>query len=963
MDIANAKNSYGTPLITKDALRLPPLSAITPSNSGNPVIAVYPTGSLDNKHRIVLEFNDPDNLFFNNGPAVLFNDVGGVQSRPGWANSYGCVDVQSLETALTFRVQEDTFGYMTSGNSVNAEDYITMTMRCKFKEPLAEGTRYMFFEIYSDNVHSGNFSQYCRNALAMVWNNGVLQIELWNSNTAAYIIWPGPYVTNLMDGEWHLLEWRTRPGNSLFNNTSVPVGALWIDGKYIQPSRYAQPGWNIRSYGNFQVKLGCGYHPDAEAAETNSYGGAVPTATFSQFCPMLIDEFTLSNIKRHENNEDYTPEVGPLAGDGGPAYMIATEPVSAKPVKVSGNINTADASCDVVNVEKDSNGKWNVSGEPYSSVYNIRTAEADNVFQLYPPYCALGFGSEDCTNPVWKSVTPIVKYQTDSLVYEKPVVKDSQFEIVDATTWEKQDGETGYRWNTSYGVAMSSSSYYEALTQNWTTPPLRIEKTGEGDTYDPAFMTGGTRHGASYGKYLRGWRFVGSDFIFVPQMTAGSISDTSGMLSLWFRPSTDGPGDKSQALYYERDMGDILLVSVVGTKVEVYVDDAGKDKSFSIEAKSSLLDGKYHHFLLMLDKANQRCRMALDGNVSYSTMSYGFPKVTPLNTEYIYWGTYSYGDMVHRYSVFGAMPQDAHWGQDENYQNRFPMINFYQGDMDEFISWADPDVKTDGEFEQVVSWLWNSGNGYFYPGVKGTVTDSYTPSVGDTGIVLSGIFIPTGPTLANAIAKLSSTPETENPNQTTDEPIISSIDSDKFNTSHGTEYIDAWVGPIELVCHGEKSKLNYKCTHTANATEGEPSSTTVLHELLVNKCTLLYTEGTGTSRVWCGSASMTTTSTTYDPESGSFTQTTDDKKVLDAVLAWDDGEQKWKITLTQTEPTGPGTGFEPKTCSGAMYLYGDLPITNKWSGGRYASTDASDYTWITDDFTTYMVDTTTEAND
>lgn len=364
----------------------------------------------------------------------------------------------------------------------------------------------------------------------------------------------------------------------------------------------------------------------------------------------------------------------------------------------------------------------------------------------------------------------------------------------------------------------------------------------------------------------------------------------------------------------------------------------------------------------MLDKANQRCRMALDGNVNYSTMSYGFPKVASLNTEYIYWGTYSYGDMVHRYSVFGAMPQDAHWGQDENYQNRYPMINFYQGDLDEFISWADPDVKTDGEFEQVVSWLWNSGNGYFYPGVKGTVTDSYTPSVGDTGIVLSGIFIPTGPTLANAIAKLSSTPETENPNQTTDEPIISSIDSDKFNTSHGTEYIDAWVGPIELVCHGEKSKLNYKCTHTANATEGEPSSATVLHELLVNKCTLLYTEGTGTSRVWCGSASMTTTSTTYDPESGSFTQTTDDKKVLDAVLAWDEGEQKWKITLTQTEPNGPGTGFDPKTCSGTMYLYGDLPITNKWSGGRYDSTDASEYTWITDDFTTYMVDTTTEAN-
>ena len=970
MDIANAKNSYGTPLITKDALLLPPLSAITPSNSGNPVIAVYPNGSLDNKHRIVLEFNDPDNLFFNNGPAVLFNDVGGVQSRPGWANSYGCVDVSSLETALTFRVQEETFGYMTSGNSVNAEDYITMTMRCKFREPLAEGTRYMFFEIYSDNVYSGNFSQYCRNALAMVWNNGVLQIELWNSNTAAYIIWPGPYVTNLMDGEWHLLEWRTRPGNSLFNTTSVPVGALWIDGKYIAPSRYQQPGWNIRSYGNFQIKIGCGYHPDAEAAETNSYGGVVPTATFSQFCPMLIDEFTLSNIKRHENNEDYTPDVGPLAGDGGPAYMIATEPVSAKPVKVSGNINTVDASCDVVNVEKDSNGKWNVSGKPYSSVYNIRTAEADNVFQLYPPYCALGFGSEDCTNPVWKSVTPIVKYQTDSLVYEKPVVKDSQFEIVDATTWEKKDNETGYRWKTSYGITIASSSYYEALTQNWATPPLRIEcedpNTGTG------FMIGGTRHGASYGKYLRGWRFVGSDFIFVPQTLIGTMSGSGFMMSLWFRPDVDGPSSDSQCLFFSLNQsGRPTIVSLSGNTISVTVAGSygvGTSNVVNFQVvtpKETLLDGNYHQLIFQVDRTRLRCRVALDGIVEYKSMlEGGIPSTEALNSESNFFSVTGHtSDHIIGFSTFGAMVKDAFWGNNTDVQQAYPMINFYQGDMDEFISWADPDIKTDGEFEQVVSWLWNSGNGYFYPGVKGTVTDAYTPSVGDTGVVLSGIFIPTGPTLANAIAKLSSTPETENPNQTTDDPIISSIDSDKFNTSHGTEYIDAWVGPIELVCHGEKGKLNYKCTHTANATEGEPSSTTVLHELLVNKCTLLYTEGTGTSRVWCGSASMTTTSTTYDPESGSFTQTTDDKKVLDAVLAWDDGEQKWKITLTQTEPTGPGTGFEPKTCSGTMYLYGDLPITNKWSGGRYDSTTASEYTWITDDFTTYMVDTTTEAND
>ena len=960
---------------------MPPVSSITPENSGNPVVARYPMGSMDSAHRVVLEFNDSSNLFFNNGPALVYGGTGGNFLDLGWARSAGCLKITQESEAIEFKIDEASFGTMNYSDTVNAEDYLTISFRCRFNEVLPSDRRRALIELWSENcVDYWSRDLYGRLLLTMAWNSpGLLQIEMWNNNDSPGVIWANARLTGLFDGAWHLIEWRVRPGDR-FSSTTLPGQALWLDGEFLPPTFYSYPRWRISSYGDLRISLGKGYHREAEAASSNSHDGRTPLATFEGWCPGRFDELVISTIRRHENEENYVPESGPLVG-GGAGYVISDQPLGAFPVKVTGESDTKKLTCAVTNLTEDANnaGQWNLSGQQYTAYYHMREATPNNVFAMYPPYCVLGFGSEDCSLNAWRVVTPTVPYDVESLLYNQPDSVSTEYEVCNGSVWSHTKGQTGYRWNTRWGVSVSSSVYYKALKQNWGHPPLRIEAVREDGSINSALITGATRHGASYGKYLRGWRFEGQDYLFIPQLTAGSITDKSGMLSLWFRPKTDGPDTQSQTLYFERKMGDMLIVSLVGSKVSIYLLDNGIESTFSMESSSSLFNGSYHHFLLMLDTLHKRCRMALDGVIQYSNFEHGFPEVEKLNSEYIYWDTYSYGGMIHNYSVFGAMPQDGYWGQDEPNQKRYPMINFYQGDLDEFVSWADPDINTDEDFERVANWLWNSGNGLFYPGSVGAMAQSYVPSVGDMGVVLGGIFLPTAVTLANAITGAVEPPDTENPDQTTDDPVESPIEEDPYNTDKGTEAIDAWTGDIQYVCHGEELPLNYSCTHAVVMTgsDGFPyiGQKKTLHTILLNEFKLLYTEGEGKSRVWCGTGTVEKTDTVYNQDTGEFEQRTEKVEVIKAVLSWNTDASKWYLTINQTEieqymepvelkihtdDEGNLIDYDvveqPAECRGTMQLYADYPISKEWTGMRFDTPDALEHVFVKGDVTTFMVE-------
>ena len=960
---------------------MPPVSSITPENSGNPVVARYPMGSMDSAHRVVLEFNDSSNLFFNNGPALVYGGTGGNFLDLGWARSAGCLKITQESEAIEFRIDEESFGYMNRSDTVNAEDYLTTSFRCRFNEVLPSDRRRALIELWSENcVDYWSRDLYGRLLLTMAWNSpGLLQIEMWNNNSSPGVIWANARLTSLFDGAWHLIEWRVRPGDR-FAGTTLPGQALWLDGEFIPPTYYIYPQWNISSYGDLRISLGKGYHREAEAASTNDHNGRTPLATFEGWCSGRFDELVISTIRRHENEENYVPDTGPLVG-GGAGYVISDQPLGAFPVKVTGESDTKKLTCAVTNLTEDENnaGQWNLSGQQYTAYYHMREATPNNVFAMYPPYCVLGFGSEDCSLNAWRVVTPTVPYDVESLLYNKPNDVSTEYEVCNGSVWSHTKGQTGYRWNTRWGVSVSSSVYYKALKQNWGHPPLRIEAVREDGSINSALITGATRHGVSYGKYLRGWRFEGQDYLFIPQMTAGSITGKSGMLSLWFRPAVDGPDTQNQTLYSERNQGDILAVTLIGSKVSVYLLDDGKEATPSIASDGSLFNGSYHHFLLMLDKLHNRCRMALDGVIQYSNLELGFPSVGELNRDYIYWGTYTYADMIHRYSVFGAVPDDFHWGEDENYQKRFPMINFYQGDLDEFVSWADPDINTDEDFERVANWLWNSGNGLFYPGSVGEMSQSYVPSVGDMGVVLGGIFLPTAVTLANAITGAVEQPDTENPDQTTDDPVESPIEEDPYNTDKGTEAIDAWTGDIQYVCHGEELPLNYSCTHAVVMTgsDGFPyiGQKKTLHTILLNEFKLLYTEGEGKSRVWCGTGTVEITDTVYNQDTGEFEQRTEKVEVIKAVLSWNTDASKWYLTINQTEieqrmepvelkihtdDEGNLIDYDvveqPVDCMGTMQLYADYPVSKEWTGMRFNTPDALEHVFVKGDVTTFMVE-------
>lgn len=960
---------------------MPPVSSITPENSGNPVVARYPMGSMDSAHRVVLEFNDSSNLFFNNGPALVYGGLGGNFLDLGWARSPGCLKITQESEAIEFKIDEESFGYMNRSDTVNAEDYLTTSFRCRFNEVLPSDRRRALIELWSENCNDyWSRDLYGRLLLTMAWNSpGLLQIEMWNNNNAPGVIWANARLTSLFDGAWHLIEWRIRPGDRPAG-TSLPGQALWLDGEFIPPTYYIYPQWNISSYGDLRISLGKGYHREAEAASTNDHKGRTPLATFEGWCPGRFDELVISTIRRHENEENYVPDTGPLVG-GGAGYVISDRPLGAFPVKVTGESDTKKLTCAVTNLTEDENnaGQWNLSGQQYTAYYHMREATPNNVFSMYPPYCVLGFGSEDCSLNAWRAVTPTVPYDVESLLYNKPNDVSTEYEVCNGSVWSHTKGQTGYRWNTRWGVSVSSSVYYKALKQNWGHPPLRIEAVLEDGSINSALITGATRHGASYGKYLRGWRFEGQDYLFIPQMTAGSITGKSGMLSLWFRPAVDGPDTQNQTLYFERRQGDILAVTLVGSKVSVYLLDDGKEATPSITSEGSLFNGSYHHFLLMLDKLHNRCRMALDGVIQYSNLELGFPSVGKLNSDYIYWGTYTYADMIHRYSVFGAVPDDFHWGEDENYQKRFPMVDFYQGDLDEFVSWADPDINTDEDFEQIANWLWNSGNGLFYPGSVGEMSQSYVPSVGDMGVVLGGLFLPTAVTLANAITGAVEQPDTENPDQTTDDPVESPIEEDQYNTDKGTEVIDAWTGDIQYVCHGEELPLNYSCTHAVVMTgsDGFPyiGQKKTLHTILLNEFKLLYTEGEGKSRVWCGTGTVEKTDTVYNQDTGEFEQRTEKVEVTKAVLSWNTDASKWYLTINQTEieqrmepvelkihtdDEGNLIDYDvveqPVECSGTMQLYADYPVSKEWTGMRFNTPDALEHDFVKGDVTTFMVE-------
>lgn len=960
---------------------MPPVSSITPENSGNPVVARYPMGSMDSAHRVVLEFNDSSNLFYNNGPALVYGGTGGNFLDIGWAGSPGCLKITQESEAIEFKIDEESFGYMNRSDTVNAEDYLTTSFRCRFNEVLPSDRRRALIELWSENcIDYWSRDLYGRLLLTMAWNSpGLLQIEMWNNNNAPGVIWANARLTSLFDGAWHLIEWRVRPGDRPAG-TAFPGQALWLDGEFIPPTYYIYPQWNISSYGDLRISLGKGYHREAEAASSNDHKGRTPLATFEGWCPGRFDELVISTIRRHENEETYVPDSGPLVG-GGAGYVISDQPLGAFPVKVTGESDTKKLTCAVTNLTEDENnaGQWNLAGQQYTAYYHMREATPNNVFAMYPPYCVLGFGSEDCSLNAWRVVTPTVPYDVESLLYNKPNDVSTEYEVCNGSVWSHTKGQTGYRWNTRWGVSVSSSVYYKALKQNWGHPPLRIEAVREDGSINSALITGATRHGASYGKYLRGWRFEGQDYLFIPQMTAGSITDKSGMLSLWFRPAVDGPDTQNQTLYFERRQGDILVVTLVGSKVSVYLLDDGKEATPSITSEGSLFNGSYHHFLLMLDKLHNRCRMALDGVIQYSNLKLGFPSVGKLNSDYIYWGTYTYADMIHRYSVFGAVPDDFHWGEDENYQKRFPMVDFYQGDLDEFVSWADPDINTDEDFERVANWLWNSGNGLFYPGSVGELSQSYVPSVGDMGVVLGGIFLPTAVTLANAITGAAEQPDTENPDQTTDDPVESPIEEDPYNTDKGTEAIDAWTGDIQYVCHGEELPLNYHCTHPEIMTgsDGVPYIDDVkyLHNILLSNLNLLYVEGEGKARVWAGKGSITRTSTDYNPDTGEFEQRTEEIDVINAELSWNSAEQHWVLSITQTEPDymsfpvsitpirdeegnviDYAIEYSQRRCSGHMKLYADYPISKEWTGIRYSTPEATEPEYVKGDVTTFMVE-------
>ena len=351
-----------------------------------------------------------------------------------------------------------------------------------------------------------------------------------------------------------------------------------------------------------------------------------------------------------------------------------------------------------------------------------------------------------------------------------------------------------------------------------------------------------------------------------------------------------------------------------------------------------------------------------------------------INTENNYLGIYGHvSDHIRKYSVFGAMPLDGFWGNTESVQKRYPMINFYQGDLDEFVSWADPDINTDEDFERVADWLWNSGNGLFYPGSVGEMAQSYVPSVGDMGVVLGGIFLPTAVTLANAITGAVEQPDTENPDQTTDDPVESPIEEDPYNTDKGTEAIDAWTGDIQYVCHGEELPLNYSCTHAVVMTgsDGFPyiGQKKTLHTILLNELKLLYTEGEGKSRVWCGTGTVEKTDTVYNPDTGEFEQRTEKFEVIKAVLSWNTDASKWYLTINQTEieqymepvelkihtdDEGNLIDYDvverPTLCRGTMQLYADYPVSKEWTGMRFNTPDALEHDFVKGDVTTFMVE-------
>lgn len=969
---------------------MPPVSSITPENSGNPVVARYPMGAMDSAHRVVLEFNDSSNLFFNNGPALVYGGTGGNFLDLGWARSAGCLKITQESEAIEFKIDEASFGTMNYSDTVNAEDYLTISFRCRFNEVLPSDRRRALIELWSENcVDYWSRDLYGRLLLTMAWNSpGLLQIEMWNNNGTPGVIWANARLTGLFDGAWHLIEWRVRPGDR-FSSTTLPGQALWLDGEFLPPTFYSYPRWRISSYGDLRISLGKGYHREAEAASSNSHDGWTPLATFEGWCPGRFDELVISTIRRHENEENYVPDSGPLVG-GGAGYVISDRPLGAFPVKVTGESDTKKLTCAVTNLTEDENnaGQWNLSGQQYTAYYHMREATPNNVFAMYPPFCVLGFGSEDCSLNAWRVVTPTVPYDVESLLYNQPDSVSTEYEVCNGSVWSHTKGQTGYRWNTRWGVSVSSSVYYKALKQNWGHPPLRIEAVLEDDSINSALITGATRHGASYGKYLRGWRFEGQDYLFIPQTVAGSKSNSGFMISLWFRPSTSGPDTQSQCLLFTLNGdNDYILVMLEGSTIHIsatgqYGVNHTSVVSVSVtDSGGTLFNGAYHHLLFHVSKVSTRCRVSLDGVITYFTILDGdIPGTYALNTENNYLGIYGHvSDHIRKYSVFGAMPLDGFWGNTESVQKQYPMVNLYQGDLDEFVSWADPDINTDEDFERVANWLWNSGNGLFYPGSVGEMAQSYVPSVGDMGVVLGGLFLPTAVTLANAITGAVEQPDTENPDQTTDDPVESPIEEDPYNTDKGTEAIDAWTGDIQYVCHGEELPLNYSCTHAVVMTgsDGFPyiGQKKTLHTILLNEFKLLYTEGEGKSRVWCGTGTVEKTDTVYNPDTGEFEQRTEKVEVIKAVLSWNTDASKWYLTINQTEieqrmepvelkihtdEEGNLIDYDvveqPAECRGTMQLYADYPISKEWTGMRFDTPDALEHVFVKGDVTTFMVE-------